>query len=344
VKEAKKNYNSDIFINFDINLTPACEVKLRMDNIEDGYMRTFGNAQITARWYNKGSFQMFGNYNISSGSYRLYLQDIIFRDLALQPGSMVEFNGNPFDANIHLICHHTINSVPLSDLTNTTAFSQNNKVKVICILDITGKLGNMDFAFNMDIPNVNEEVRQLVRSMINSEEEMNTQMIYLLGVGRFYPTEYARANGNGNSSQAMNSLLSSTLSGQINQMLTNMIGRESNWNFGSSLTTGERGWDDLDVEGLLEGRLLNERLLINGAFGYRDNALTNHTSFIGDFEVKWRMDKKGTLYVKAYNQTNDRYFTKATLNTQGVGLSWRHDFESIRRRLTKKEDEKAGKQ
>ena len=344
VKEAKKNYNSDIFINFDINLTPACEVKLRMDNIEDGYMRTFGNAQITARWYNKGSFQMFGNYNISSGSYRLYLQDIIFRDLALQPGSMVEFNGNPFDANIHLICHHTINSVPLSDLTNTTAFSQNNKVKVICILDITGKLGNMDFAFNMDIPNVNEEVRQLVRSMINSEEEMNTQMIYLLGVGRFYPTEYARANGNGNSSQAMNSLLSSTLSGQINQMLTNMIGRESNWNFGSSLTTGERGWDDLDVEGLLEGRLLNERLLINGAFGYRDNALTNHTSFIGDFEVKWRMDKKGTLYVKAYNQTNDRYFTKATLNTQGVGLSWRHDFESIRRRLKKKEDEKAGKQ
>ncbi len=337
VREAKRNYNSDIFINFDINLTPACEVKLRMDNIEDGYMRTFGNAHLKANWYNKGSFQMFGNYNISSGSYRLYLQDIIFRDLALQPGSLVEFNGNPFDANIHLICHHTINSVPLSDLTSTTAFSQNNKVKVICILDITGKLGNMDFKFNMDLPNVNEETRQLVRSMINSEEEMNTQMIYLLGLGRFYPNEYARANGNGNSEQAMNSLLSSTLSGQINQMLSNMIGRDSNWNFGSSLTTGEKGWDDLDVEGILEGRLLDERLLINGAFGYRDNAMTNRSSFIGDFEVKWRLDQKGNLYVKAYNQTNDRYFTKATLNTQGVGLSWRHDFESIRRRMRKNE-------
>ena len=63
----------------------------------------------------------------------------------------------------------------------------------------------MDFKFNMDLPNVNEETRQLVRSMINSEEEMNTQMIYLLGLGRFYPNEYARANGNGNSGQAMNS-------------------------------------------------------------------------------------------------------------------------------------------
>ena len=343
VREAKKNYSSDIFINFNINLTPACEVKLRMDNIEDGYMRTFGNAQLKASWYNKGSFQMFGNYNIESGSYRLYLQDIIFRDLALQPGSLVEFNGNPFDANIHLICHHTINSVPLSDLTSTTAFSQNNKVKVICILDITGKLGNMDFKFDMDLPNVNEETRQLVRSMINSEEEMNTQMIYLLGLGRFYPNEYARANGNGNSSQAMNSLLSSTLSGQINQMLSNVIGRDSNWNFGSSVTTGEKGWDDLDVEGILEGRLLDERLLINGAFGYRDNTMTNRSTFIGDFEVKWRMDQKGNLYIKAYNQTNDRYFTKATLNTQGLGLSWRRDFESIRRRMREKKEKKEKK-
>lgn len=330
LKEAKKNYNSDIFINFDINLTPACEVKLRMDNIDDGYMRTFGYAKLTAKWYNKGAFQLFGNYNIESGSYRLYLQDIIFRDLTLQPGSAVEFNGNPFDANIHLICHHTINSVPLSDLTATTAFSQNNKAKVVCILDITGKLGNMDFKFDMDIPNVNDETRQLVRSMINSEEEMNTQMIYLLGLGRFYPNEYMRNNGGGNSGQAMNSLLSSTISGQINQMLSNMLGNVQNWNFGSSLSTGEKGWNDLDVEGLLSGRLFDERLLINGAFGYRDNALTNQGNFIGDFEVKWRMNQNGNLYLKAYNQTNDRYFTKATLNTQGLGLSWRHSFEMFR--------------
>ncbi|MBQ0023791.1 MAG: translocation/assembly module TamB domain-containing protein [Prevotellaceae bacterium] len=330
VNEAKKNYRSDIYINFNINLTPACEVKLRMDNLDDGYMSTFGYATLSAKWYNKGTFQLFGYYNIIAGKHRLYLQDIIFRDLALQAGSNVEFNGNPFDANIHLICHHTIPSVPLSDLTATTAFSQNNKVKVTCILDITGKLGNMDFKFDMDIPNVNEEARQLVRSMINSEEEMNTQMIYLLGLGRFYPNEYARANGSDNSSQAVNSLLSSTLSGQINQMLSNVIGNNSNWNFGSALTTGEKGWDDLDVEGILSGRLLDERLLINGNFGYRDNALTNQSNFIGDFEVKWRMTPTGNLYVKGYNQTNDRYFTKATLNTQGFGLSWQHDFEWYR--------------
>jgi len=341
VNEAKKNYVSDIFIDFNINVTPAMAVNLRMDNIEDGYMRTYGYAKLSAKWYNKGSFQLFGNYNIQSGSYRLYLHDIIFRDLALQQGSSVEFNGNPFDANIHLICHHTINSVPLSDLTATTAFSKNNKVRVNCILDITGKLGNMDFKFNMDIPNASDETKQLVRSMINSEEEMNTQMIYLLGLGRFFPNEFARSNGQeNNSSQAMNSLLSSTLSGQINQMLANAIGRNSNWNFGTGLTTGEKGWEDLDVEGMLSGNLFNDRLLINGNFGYRDNTLTNRTNFIGDFEVKWRTTPDGELFIKAYNQTNDRYFTKATLNTQGVGLSYQHSFESLCPKLRKNKKEK----
>lgn len=323
-------YSGDMYINFNINLDPNCEIKLRMDNTEDGYMTTAGTGNLQAKLYNKGAFQLFGTYNIQRGSYRLFLQDLIYRDLAIQDGSSVEFIGEPFDANIHLICHHTINSVPLSDLTATRAFSQNNKVKVICVLDITGKLGNMEFAFDLQLPNVNDEIRQLVKSMINSEEEMNTQIIYLLGLGRFYPNEFARANGEDNSSQAVSSLVSSTLSGQINQMLSSLIGSNSNWNFGTGITTGEKGWDDLDVEGILSGRLLNERILINGAFGYRDNAMTNQANFIGDFEVKWRVFENRDFYLKAYNQANDRYFTKASLNTQGIGINFQYDFEKWR--------------
>lgn len=323
-------YSGDIYMNININLNKNCEIKLRMDNTEDGYMSTYGQGTIQAIYHNKSPFQLHGTYAITEGKYRLFLQDIIYRDLLIQPGSQVDFSGDPFKAGIHLICWHTINSVPLSDLTATTAFSYNNKVKVICVLDITGTLANMNFKFDLNLPNVNDETRQLVRSMINSEEEMNTQIIYLLGLGRFYTNEYARANGEDNSSQAVNSLLSSTLSGQINQMLSNAIGANSNWNFGTGLSTGENGWEDIDVEGMLSGRLLNDRLLINGNFGYRDNTLTQTSNFIGDFDVKWKISETGNTYIKAYNQTNDRYFTKATLNTQGIGISYERDFETWR--------------
>jgi hypothetical protein len=33
--------------------------------------------------------------------------------------------------------------------------------------------------------------------------------------------------------------------------------------------------------------------------------------------------------VKVYNQTNDRYFTRSSLNTQGVGLIMKKDFNGI---------------
>ncbi len=321
-------YEGDIYMNININLNNNCEIKLRMDNTEDGYMSTYGHGELQAIFHNKSPFKLHGTYHIDNGKYRLFLQDMIYRDLSIQSGSQVDFQGPPFDADIHLICHHTLNSVPLSDLTASTAYSYNNKVKVVCILDITGTLANMDFNFDLDLPNVNEETKQLVRSMINSEEERNTQLIYLLGLGRFYPNEYARAANEESNSSAVSSLLSSTLSGQINQMLTNAMGKDSKWNFGTGLTTGENGWEDLDVEGILSGRLLNDRLLINGNFGYRDNSLTQTSSFIGDFDVRWKISETGNTYIKAYNQANDRYFTKATLNTQGIGISYERDFET----------------
>ncbi len=322
-----RKYRGDLFVNIGIHMNHNCPIKLRMDSADDAYITIYGTGTLRAEYYNKGTFSLNGTYNIQDGKYRLYLQDIIYRDLIIQNGSNVVFNGNPFDADIHLLCWYTLNSVPLSDLTSVS-YTQNNRVKVICMLDITGNLGNMMFNFDLNLPNVSDETRQIVRSYISTEEEMNKQMIYLLGFGRFFTNEYARVNGESNTNQAVNNLLSSTLSGQINQILSNAVGSDSKWNFGTGLSTGERGWEDMDVEGTLSGKLLDDRLLINGNFGYRDNSMTNNSSFVGDFDVKWRLTKKGNTYLKAYNLTNDRYFTKSTLNTQGIGVSFQKDFES----------------
>ena len=87
---------------------------------------------------------------------------------------------------------------------------------------------------------------------------------------------------------------------------------------------------------MLSGRLLDNRLLINGNFGYRDNPLANK-NFIGDFEVEWLLNKNGNISLKAYNKTNDRYFSKTTLTTQGAGIMLRHDFNNWLRLRKKKE-------
>jgi hypothetical protein len=122
----------------------------------------------------------------------------------------------------------------------------------------------------------------------------------------------------------MQSLLSGTISQQINTLLGNII-NNNNWNFGANISTGDEGWNNAEYEGTLSGRLLDNRLQINGQFGYRDNPNAT-TSFIGDFDIRYLLYPNGNLAVKVYNQTNDRYFIKNSLNTQGVGLILKKDF------------------
>jgi hypothetical protein len=76
---------------------------------------------------------------------------------------------------------------------------------------------------------------------------------------------------------------------------------------------------------MLSGQLLNNRLLINGNFGYRDNPLAN-TNFVGDFDAEWLLNRSGDIRLKAYSETNDRYYTKTNLTTQGIGIIFRKDF------------------
>ena len=75
--------------------------------------------------------------------------------------------------------------------------------------------------------------------------------------------------------------------------------------------------------------MLNNRLLFNGQFGYRDNATQATPSFIGDFDIRYLLYPSGNLSLKVYNQTNDRYFTRSSLNTQGFGLIMKKDFGRI---------------
>ena len=158
------------------------------------------------------------------------------------------------------------------------------------------------------------------------------QVIYLLGIGRFYAYDYANEY-QAQSSTAVNSLLSSTLSGTLNKALSNIIG-SNNWNFGANLRTGDDGWNDMDVEGTLQGNLLNNRLLINGNFGYRNSTVTT-SSFIGDFDLKYLLTRSGSVALKAYSETNDRYFTKSALTTQGVGVVLKKDFSNVRDLFTR---------
>ena len=323
---------SDMYLNFTVNCTPDATIRLLMDERTGDYITLNGDGVIRATYYDKGSFNMFGTYTVDHGTYGITIQNILKKNFTFNQGSTLVFGGNPFDATLNLQAVHTVNGVSLSDLNVGNSFS-NNTIRVNCLMNIGGVARSPQVSFDIDMPTVSSDEKQLIRSILNSEEEMNQQVVYLLGIGKFYPQTNNNASTQGGqysqTSLAMQSLLSGTISGQINSILGSVI-KSNNWNFGANISTGDEGWNNAEYEGLLSGRLLNNRLLINGQFGYRDNAATASTSFIGDFDIRYLLTPNGNLALKVYNETNDRYFTKSSLNTQGVGLIMKKDFTNIR--------------
>lgn len=331
-KDSSSDFSSDMRINFLVNTNPNLTLKLMMDDQTGDYITLNGNGVIRANYYNKGGLDMFGNYVVDYGQYKLTIQNIIKKDFDFQPGGTIAFGGDPYNAPLNLQAKYTVNGVPLSDLNIGRSFSSNN-IRVDCLMDITGTPGAPKVDFTMDLPTVNSDAKQMIYSVINSQEEMNQQVLYLLGIGRFYTQTKNNqtsedASQQSQTSLAMQSLLSGTISQQINNVLSSFV-NSSNWNFGANISTGNEGFNNAEYEGILSGRLLNNRLLFNGQFGYRDNANATQ-SFIGDFDLRYLIFPNGNLSIHVYNQTNDRYFTRNSLNTQGVGLIMKKDFFNLR--------------
>lgn len=324
--------NSDMHLGLLIHANQNATLQIVMNKETGDYIALNGDGVLRANYYNKGGLDIFGNYVVDHGIYKLTIQNVIKKDFTFLQGGTIAFGGNPINAALNLKAQYIVNGVSLSDLNIGRSFSSNT-VRVNCLMNITGTPKSPQIDFGLDMPTLGTDAKQMVYSLINSEEEMNQQVIYLLAIGRFYN----QGNNNASTSNtlrqsqtslALQSILSGTISQQINNVLSTVV-NNTNWNFGANISTGDEGWNNAEYEGLLSGRLLNNRLLFNGQFGYRDNANAT-TSFIGDFDIRYLIFPNGNLSVRIYNQTNDRYFTRNSLTTQGIGLILKKDFNGWR--------------
>ena len=165
---------------------------------------------------------------------------------------------------------------------------------------------------------------------------MNRQIIYLLALNKFYTPDYMTAT-HGNE---LVSVASSTISSRIGAMLGQL---SNNWSIAPAIRSDRGDFSDVEVDVALSSHLLNNRLLFNGNFGYRDKSLNNN-SFIGDFDIRYLLNRSGSIQLKAYNRYNDQnYYLKSALTTQGVGIVFKRDFDNIFSFLRRKKKDDKGK-
>jgi len=104
-----------------------------------------------------------------------------------------------------------------------------------------------------------------------------------------------------------------------------------NWQISPNFRSDKGDFSDVEVNLALSSQLLNNRLIFNGNFGYRDNTYnTRNSNFIGDFDLEYLLNRRGSIRLKVYNHFNDQnYYVRNAMTTQGVGVVFKHDFDRL---------------
>lgn len=318
--------SSDYNITIQMGITPSAQINLVMDPVGGDRIRAYGTGHLRMDYGSANNeLKMYGNYTLDRGDYNFTLQDIIIKDFTIKPGSEISFRGDPYAAQLNLRAAYSLNA-NLSDLDesflNDNDLNRTN-VPVNAIMKVTGDIRQPEIAFDLEFPTLTSDIYRKVRSIISTDEMMNRQILYLLALNRFYTPEYMSGATRGNE---LVSVASSTLSSQLG----NILGQISdNWNIAPALRSSRGDFSDVEVDVALSSRLLNNRLLFNGNFGYRDESL-NSNQFVGDFDLEYLLNRSGNFRLKAYNRYNDQnYYLRSALTTQGVGIILRKDFDSL---------------
>ncbi len=336
-------------ITINCSVTEDGELNLISDPVARDKIITRGKGNLTFEYNNSDDdMTLRGKYKITQGEYSFSLQNLIFKTFKIKSDddeskNYIAFNGNPLDAEINIDAFYTAHAVSLSDLDESFLQDRDiksNKVNVNALLKVSGSLQQPDIKFDLEFPSLTQDTYRKVRSIVNTDDQMSRQVFYLLSLGRFYTPDYMESTSKGNE---LVSVASSTISSQLSTMLGQL---SDNWTIAPNIRSDRGDFSDMSVDLALSSYLLNNRLLFNGNFGYRDNSLNNsNNSFIGDFDIEYLLNSSGNIRLKAYNRYNDQnYYVKSALTTQGVGIVFKRDFDNIfsfLRKKKKKEEDKA---
>lgn len=311
---------AELRMNFLLDITPDARIELIMDPIAGDKIAGNCSGSLQIQYGTKTDLRMYGNIGIVEGNYNFSLQRLIHKDFKIRDGSIINFRGDPFEAtmNVNAIYNLTAN---IQDLDASFASeSARRNIPVNCVLNLDGVLRNPTISFDLELPGSNEELERQVKSLVDTEDMMTKQIVYLLVLNKFYTPEYTNNQFKSNDFSAV---ASSAISSQISSLMNSFTDKVQ---LGTNIRTSQDGIEDTEVEMLLSSQLLNNRLIFNGNFGYKNNA-NQKNAFIGEFDLEYLLTPSGDIRLKAYNHTIDMYmFLKQALTTQGVGIMYKKDF------------------
>lgn len=322
--------NSSMNINMSIDVFENAEAQLVIDPTVGDIIKGRGNGMLNLRINPSADlFEMNGLYTITEGSYLFTMQNVFNKKFIIDrdSGSTIQWSGDPLDAilNIAAVYKTKTSLQPLLEGYVDTSVSS-RAVPVNCIINLTDRLTKPTVDFNVEVPSADASMQAVIANVLSTPERRSQQFLYLLIAGSFLSENSADAASFGVSSAAMTGfeLLSNQLSNWLSSESSNIILRYRP-------KTEQMMSDEVDFgvsQGFMGNRLLVE---LEGNYLVDKSQVANaSSSFTGEAYVTWLIDQAGTMRIRGFTHTIDRFDENQGLQETGVGLYFKEDFENGR--------------
>ncbi len=328
-RRRRPELNAGSRMNIDMALDVRPDVEVELD-IAGNTVRGRGagalNLQINPR---DNVFMINGDYTIEEGSFMLSLQQIINKRFTIESGSSIQWTGSPMNALLDIDAVYKVKA-SLQPLLQGTSdnLGGDRSVPVECVIHLGEFLSNPSIGFDVRVPGSDPETAAVVASALSTPETVDTQFLYLLLFNSFMSES---------SSQSTSNIGSSVSAATGLEFVSNMV---STWLSSSDYNVviryrpkSELTSDEVDFG--LSKSLINNRLFVEVEGNYLiDNkqAVNNNTmsNFMGEAYITYLIDRAGTLKLKAFTQTIDRFDENQGLQETGIGVYFKEDFDNLR--------------
>ena len=327
-------------ISLNLNVQPSASLKIYLPS-NMGDIQSNGAGILHLFVNSDGDMKLSGDYVVDKGEFNFSLGNLVQKHFELVKGGKISWAGDPYQATVNLKGLYKLkaNLSSLGIVVDSSA-DYKNRTQVNCYIVMTHDLFNPDIKFQIHFPDLDPDLERMVYAQLDTTNEavMNQQMISLLVLGSF---SFSNAS-NISWSTSYYTILSNQLSSMLSKISKDFdIG--VNYKPGDALTKQE-----FDVA--LSTQLFDNRLIINGNLGMTyDKQNKSANNIVGDVDIKYKLTKDGRWMLKAYNHSNINswyYYSnydKVSPYTQGVGIVYQKEFNSLADLFRKKKKRKKTK-
>lgn len=363
---SKSNFN--LTVDLDITATNKVAIDVVLDELTGDIIKAQGNGRLRIKAGTTEPLTMKGRYNIERGKYDFNFQSLLKKPFELLPdaGNYIEWNGDPFKAELHIDAQYTAERVSMSDLVGKNSFSGTVKAyrgNVYVIASLRKELSKPDIKFKLDFPQGSpikndNEFAQFITRIEKDENEILKQVSFLIVFNSFAPPGESNGTAGTNpysfGSIGINSL-SQVLTKEVNKAVSNLlykITRDKSLSFdmGATLYSSSSifGTDGNSVQA--NNRLDRSRVNFKVGKSFFNNNVV--VTFGGDLDfnlgtsssvqsgnLQWLPDVNVEIILSQDRKLRAIIFSKNSLdisgvnfgrrNRQGISISYRQDFEKL---------------